>query len=69
MNLYTEQHIYRQASNVVNHLREHEQIIAIGHVGITGKRVLSALKTYIPQYEKEAEIVTLSELITPPILE
>jgi uncharacterized protein len=67
--VYSEQHIYRQASKIVDYLRKHEQIIAIGHVGITGDRVVSALKTYIPEYEKEAELVTLSELIAPPFIE
>ncbi|WP_053362494.1 divergent polysaccharide deacetylase family protein [Bacillus sp. FJAT-27251] len=67
--VYSEQHIYRQASKIVDQLRKHKQIIAIGHVGITGDRVVSALKTYIPEYEKEAELVTLSELITPPFIE
>lgn len=61
--VYSETHIYRQASKIVKHLNEHEQIIAIGHVGITGDRVVNALKTYIPEYEKQAELVSLSELI------
>lgn len=67
--VYSEQYIYRQASNIVNRLQEHDQIIAIGHVGITGERVVSALKTYIPEYEKEAELVTLSELMMAPFLQ
>ncbi|WP_102346018.1 divergent polysaccharide deacetylase family protein [Bacillus sp. Marseille-P3661] len=67
--VYSEKHIYRQASNIVKYLLQYEQIIAIGHVGITGERVVGALKTYIPEYEKEAEIVTLSELIKPPLFE
>ncbi|WP_077210757.1 divergent polysaccharide deacetylase family protein [Bacillus dakarensis] len=67
--VYSEQHIYRQASKLVINLQRHEQIIAIGHVGITGDRVVNALKTYIPKYEKEAELVTLSELIPNPFLQ
>lgn len=67
--IYSEQHIYRQASKVVANLQKHEQIIAIGHVGITGERVVSALKTYIPKYEKEAELVTLSQLLPIPFLQ
>lgn len=66
--IYSEQHIYRQASKVAKNLLEHEQIIAIGHVGVTGDRVVSALKSYIPRYQKEAELVTLSQLITMPFL-
>ncbi|MEH7235400.1 divergent polysaccharide deacetylase family protein [Bacillus sp. JJ1562] len=61
--VYSESHIYRQASKIAQHLNKHEQIIAIGHVGITGNRVVSALKTYIPEYERQAELVPLSELI------
>ena len=40
-----------------------EQLIAIGHVGITGDFVVDALKKYIPQYQKYAEIVPLSTLV------
>jgi len=61
--VYSEQHIYRQASRVLKILEESEQLIAIGHVGITGDRVVGALKTYLPEYEKQAKIVPLSQLI------
>ncbi|MBM4760984.1 divergent polysaccharide deacetylase family protein [Bacillus sp. B15-48] len=61
--IYSEQHIYRQAAKMVNQLEEKEKFIAIGHVGVTGEKVVSALKTYIPKYEKKAEIVPLSALI------
>lgn len=44
-------------------LNENEQLIAIGHVGITGDKVVSALNSYIPQYKKQAEIVPLCKLI------
>lgn len=67
--VYSHQHIYRQASKVVNYLQKHEQIIAIGHVGITGDRVAGALKAYLPEYEKKAELVTLSDLIALPFLQ
>jgi polysaccharide deacetylase 2 family uncharacterized protein YibQ len=61
--IYSEQHIYKQASKLEKALDEGEQLIAIGHVGITGDKVVEALKTYIPQYEKKAAIVPLSTLI------
>jgi uncharacterized protein len=61
--IYSEQHIFQQALKLSNQLDEHEQLIAIGHVGITGEKVVSALKTYIPDYQKQAKIVPLSELI------
>ena len=61
--LYTEQHISKQALKVVDELVDSEQLIAIGHVGITGDFVVDALKKYIPQYQKYAEIVPLSTLV------
>lgn len=67
--IYSEQHIYRQASKVAKNLLVEEQIIAIGHVGVTGEEVVSALRSYIPRYKKEAELVTLSQLIAMPFLD
>ena len=61
--IYTEQYINKQALSLMEQLNESEQLIAIGHVGITGERVADVLKTYIPQYAKQAEIVPLSTLI------
>jgi uncharacterized protein len=61
--MYSEQHINRQASKLSKQLNEYEQLIAIGHVGITGDKVVRALKTYIPDYQKKAQIVPLSDLI------
>jgi polysaccharide deacetylase 2 family uncharacterized protein YibQ len=61
--LYTEQHISKQASKVVEELVDSEQFIAIGHVGITGDIVVHALKKHIPQYQKHADIVPLSTLV------
>lgn len=69
--VYTEQHIYKQASTLVEKLKGTEGLIAIGHVGVTGEQVVGALKTYIPEYQKEAELVTLSQFLqmkTPGIL-
>lgn len=65
--IYSERHIYKQASRLAQILDHHNQIIAIGHVGITGDKVVSALKTYLPEYEKQAQIVPLSSLL-PPII-
>jgi len=61
--VYSEQYINSQASRLVKELDESEQLIAIGHVGITGEKVVNALKNYIPEYKKHAEIVPLSTLI------
>jgi len=65
--VYSEQHIYRQASRIINILEQSEHLIAIGHVGITGDRVVGAIKTYLPEYEKQAKIVPLSQLLPPTI--
>src|SRR4051812_32743936 len=61
--IYSQEHINKQAITLMNQLNETEQLIAIGHVGITGDKVVEVLKAYIPQYEKQAEIVPLSTLI------
>lgn len=65
--IYSERHIYQQASKLIQKLDERNQFIAIGHVGITGEEVVSALKAYIPEYEKQAVIVPLSSLLPYPI--
>ena len=61
--IYTAQYINKQALSLMEQLNESEQLIAIGHVGIAGEKVVEVLKAYIPQYEKQAEIVPLSTLI------
>jgi uncharacterized protein len=61
--IYTAQYINKQALSLMEQLNESEQLIAIGHVGITGEKVVEVLKVYIPLYEKQAEIVPLSTLI------
>lgn len=61
--IYSERHIYQQASKLAKRLDNRTQFIAIGHVGITGDKVVSAIKTYLPEYEKQAKIVPLSSLI------
>lgn len=61
--IYTEQHIHKQASNLIRELDDTEQLIAIGHVGVTGDKVVTALKSYIPHYQKQANIVKLSSLL------
>lgn len=61
--VYSASHIHRQAAKLEKKLTKYEQMIAIGHVGITGERVATALKSYIPEYKKQAELVPLSALI------
>jgi len=61
--IFTAQHINKQASRLSEELNESEKFIAIGHVGITGDKVAEALKSHIPEYKQQAEIVPLCKLI------
>jgi polysaccharide deacetylase 2 family uncharacterized protein YibQ len=61
--IYTTAHITKQADRLAEKLVKNERIIAIGHVGITGTKMVNVLKEYIPVYKEKAEIVPLSELI------
>ena len=60
---YTTQHIKNQGKKLEKKLTEYEQLVAIGHVGVSGSMMVSVLKEYIPVYKNKAEIVSLSELI------
>jgi uncharacterized protein len=60
---YTTQHITKQAGLVAKRLKTDEEIIAIGHVGITGNKMVNVLKEYIPLYLDEAKAVPLSDII------
>ncbi|MFJ5625083.1 divergent polysaccharide deacetylase family protein [Peribacillus loiseleuriae] len=62
-NVYTTQHITKQGKKLEGKLTEYEQLVAIGHVGISGPMMVDVLKEYIPIYEKKANVVSLSELI------
>jgi uncharacterized protein len=61
--IYTIEHISKQANRLSERLVKSEQMIAIGHVGITGPKMVSVLKEYIPLYKQKAEIVPLSALV------
>ncbi|PLR79751.1 hypothetical protein CVD25_17745 [Bacillus canaveralius] len=61
--IYTTRHIAKQANKVAKRLDEQQQLIAIGHVGITGTKLYRVLKEYIPIYQSESEIVPVSEMI------
>jgi len=61
--VYSASHIQRQASLLAQQLEEQEQLIAIGHVGVTGDKVVTALKSHIPEYKRQAELVPVSALI------
>ncbi|WP_335871785.1 divergent polysaccharide deacetylase family protein [Bacillus sp. 2205SS5-2] len=61
--VYTVKHMTKQADLLVRKLKNDEQIIAIGHVGIAGNKMVDVLKEYIPLYKDEANTVPLSDLI------
>jgi uncharacterized protein len=61
--IYTKQHITKQANRLAEKIVKSEQLIAIGHVGITGRKMAEVLQEYIPVYQQKADIVRLSELI------
>ncbi|MBU8878615.1 divergent polysaccharide deacetylase family protein [Bacillus sp. FJAT-29790] len=61
--IYTTQHIKKQASRLAGKLSENDRLIAIGHVGIAGPKMVKVLEEYIPVYQNKANIVALSELI------
>ena len=61
--IYTSQHISKQAYRLSKRLDKKEELIAIGHVGVSGPAVVSVLKEYIPVYQKEADIVPLSKMV------
>ncbi|MCA1061502.1 divergent polysaccharide deacetylase family protein [Rossellomorea aquimaris] len=61
--VYTIQHIGKQARLLSKELDHDNATIAIGHVGVTGMKVATMLKEFLPLYEKKATIVPLSDLI------
>lgn len=62
--VYSASHIQRQASLLARQLGDRDQLIAIGHVGVTGNKMVEALKTFIPEYKKQADLVPVSALLT-----
>lgn len=61
--VYTTRHVTKQANLLAGKLNKSEQIIAIGHVGVSGPIMASVLEAYIPVYKNKAELVPLSKLI------
>jgi uncharacterized protein len=61
--IYTIQHIAKQARKLSQNLDEDVQAIAIGHVGISGEKVATTLAEFLPLYQQKANIVPLSDLI------
>ena len=70
--IYTTNHIVKQANKLIKKIDEQDSIIAIGHVGVVGEKTASVLKQYIPTLKRKAKTVSLSELLldkVEPILE
>ncbi|MED3550737.1 divergent polysaccharide deacetylase family protein [Cytobacillus praedii] len=61
--VYTTRHVTKQANLLAGKLNKSDQLIAIGHVGISGPIMASVLEAYIPVYKNKAELVPLSKLI------
>ncbi len=61
--VYTLQHIGKQAKRLSKELDHDNSTIAIGHVGVTGLKMATMLKEFIPLYQQKAAIVPLSDLI------
>jgi uncharacterized protein len=61
--VYTTRHVTKQANLLAGKLNKNDQLIAIGHVGISGPIMASVLEAYIPVYKNKAQLVPLSKLI------
>ncbi|MCM3585305.1 divergent polysaccharide deacetylase family protein [Mesobacillus maritimus] len=61
--VYSLDHIQRQAAKLGKNLEKREQIIAIGHVGVTGDKVVGVLAQHLPKYQQQAELVPASALL------
>ncbi|KAB2333257.1 divergent polysaccharide deacetylase family protein [Cytobacillus depressus] len=61
--VYTTQHISKQANLLAGKLEKADRLIAIGHVGVSGPMMVNVLNEYIPVYKNKANIVPLHEFI------
>ncbi|MEH7125889.1 divergent polysaccharide deacetylase family protein [Bacillus sp. JJ1773] len=61
--IYTIEHITKQANLLAGKLNISDRLIAIGHVGVTGAMMVNVLEEYIPVYQNRANIVPLSDMI------
>lgn len=61
--VYSIEHMKKQAKRVEKELVEEEDLIAIGHVGIAGEKMVSVLSEFIPIFKSKADIVPLSDLL------
>ncbi|ULL19981.1 divergent polysaccharide deacetylase family protein [Paenibacillus sp. H1-7] len=61
--VYTREHIVKQALKVHKHVDEHDTTILIGHVGPPGKHTAAVLKQSVPALQQKAQFVTISKLV------
>ncbi|MEH7346974.1 divergent polysaccharide deacetylase family protein [Bacillus sp. JJ1532] len=61
--IYTIEHITKQANLLAGKLNKSDRLIAIGHVGVTGTMMVDVLEEFIPVYQNRANIVPLSDMI------
>ena len=61
--VYTIQHISKQVGLLRKKLELDPSCVSIGHVGPPGRNTAAVLKQFIPELEKEAKFVKLSEIV------
>ncbi|MCU6709522.1 divergent polysaccharide deacetylase family protein [Paenibacillus sp. J5C_2022] len=61
--VYTEQHITKQVSQLNKLLHTKANCITIGHVGPPGKKTAAVLKQSIPRMQSDAQFVKLSDMV------
>lgn len=58
----TQAHMSKQVNLFRQHLRDHDQCVAIGHVGTSGQNMAAVLKRNYPELAKEMKLVPLAEV-------
>ncbi|MGG0753492.1 divergent polysaccharide deacetylase family protein [Brevibacillus laterosporus] len=61
--VHTTSHIAKQLKFISEKVKQNEACIAIGHVGPGGKKVAKAILSYLPQLQKEATIMHVSQMV------
>ncbi|MCS7458757.1 divergent polysaccharide deacetylase family protein [Paenibacillus doosanensis] len=61
--VYTRDHIAKQALKVQKYVDGHDTTVVIGHVGPPGKYTASVLKESVPSLQQRAQFVKVSQLV------
>ncbi|CAM2949944.1 divergent polysaccharide deacetylase family protein [Paenibacillus sediminis] len=56
-------HVSKQLQKIGLWLRDHDQCVSIGHVGLKGKYTAAALKQSIPKMQENAKFVGVTDLV------